>query len=143
MFSATGKCLCGAVSVNAETEETGYHACHCAMCRRWGGGPGFYFPAGDVSFKGEENVAVYQSSEWAERGFCKTCGSNLFYRLKENGQHFLPVGLFDDPSPFVLKGEIYIDSKPDSYAFAGEHSRLTEEEFLAESPPPPDSANPE
>ena len=25
-----------------------------------------------------------QSSAWAERGFCKNCGSHLFYRLKEN-----------------------------------------------------------
>jgi len=141
MSSRNGKCLCGAVSVTAETVETHFHACHCSMCRRWAGGPVFVAPGEGVSFGGEENVAVYDSSKVAERGFCKSCGSNLFYRLKETGQYYLSVGIFDDPSSFVLKGEIYIDHKPDGYAFEGPHPRLTEEEFLAQfaSPEPGDS----
>jgi len=131
MSSTTGKCLCGTVTVTAETVEKEFSACHCSMCRRWAGGPVFAVSADGVSFEGEDNIGVYASSDWAERGFCKSCGTNLFYRLKETGQHYMLVGLFDDQAPFVLNSEIFIDHKPDGYAFQGEHPRLTEEEFMA------------
>lgn len=85
---------------------------------------------GKIRFEGEENIACYNSSDWAERGFCKKCGTHLFYRLKENGQTIVWAGSFDDKSPFKLSGEIYVDSKPAAYDFAGDHPRLTEREFL-------------
>ena len=50
----------------------------------------------DVTFEGEENISVFESSEWAERGFCKECGSHLFYRLKATHQYIMPAGLFDE-----------------------------------------------
>lgn len=40
-------------------------------------------------------------------------------------------GSFADPSTFRLAGEIYIDEMPQGYAFAGDHPRLTGEQFLA------------
>jgi len=40
-------------------------------------------------------------------------------------------GTFDNPDHLKLIGEIYIDEKPSSYDFKGEHERLTGEEFLA------------
>ena len=30
----------------------------------------------DVTFKGEENISVFNSSLWAERGYCNKCGSH-------------------------------------------------------------------
>jgi hypothetical protein len=44
----------------------------------------------------------------------------------------MSVGTFDDPSSFVLTREIFIDKKPEDYALAGDHPRLTEREILAE-----------
>lgn len=131
MSGHTGKCLCGAVSFTAAEVEHHHHACHCGMCRRWAGSPLLAASASGVEIQGEEYITVYKSSEWAERGFCKTCGSNLFYRLSESGAYHMPVGIFDDQSAFVMKGEIFIDRKPPGYAFAGDHSRLTEEETMA------------
>jgi len=84
-----------------------------------------------VSFTGEEHIARFASSEWAERGFCQRCGGHLFYYLKPADQYMMEVGAFDDMTPFRLAGEIYVDEKPDGYAFAGDHPRLTGEEFLA------------
>lgn len=130
-MGATGHCLCGAVTFNAEDVQSEIHACHCGMCRRWSGGPAFAAGVGKVTFKGEENLTRFDSSAWAERGFCNRCGTNLFYRLKEADQYVLWVGTFDDQTPFKLAGEIYIDEKPPLYDFAGDHSRLTGEEFLA------------
>lgn len=87
--------------------------------------------AGSVRFEGSEHIQRYASSDWAERGFCSRCGSNLFYRLKETDHHILCMGAFDDQSPFKLVGEIYVDEKPPGYDFAGDHPRQTGEEFLA------------
>jgi hypothetical protein len=47
----------------------------------------------------------------------------------------LCVGAFDDSSELRLTREIFIDHKPDGYAFAGEHPRLTAAETLAEYAP--------
>ena len=128
---ATGRCLCGAVTYGAEDVNTDVHSCHCGMCRRWTGGPAFAVSVGNVTFEGEQNIARYDSSAWAERGFCRRCGTNLFYRLKEADHYVLWMGTFDDPAPFVLAGEIYIDDKPELYDLAGDHPRLTGEEFMA------------
>ena len=130
-MSASGQCLCGAVTYTAEAIDTEVHSCHCSMCRRWSGGPGFSASVGKVEFTGEENIARFGSSAWAERGFCKTCGTNLFYRLKETDHYIMCMGTFDDQAQFKLAGEIYIDEKPASYEFAGDHPRLTGEEFMA------------
>ncbi len=130
-MNANGHCLCGAVTYTAEGVDTDMHSCHCGMCRRWSGGPAFAASVGSVTFEGEENITRFDSSEWAERGFCNKCGTNLFYRLKEKDHYMMWMGTFDDPAPFKLAGEIYIDEKPAAYDLAGEHPRLTGEEFLA------------
>ena len=41
------------------------------------------------------------------------------------------VGAFDDTDSFALNAEIFIDRKPASYDFAGDHPRLTEAETIA------------
>jgi hypothetical protein len=102
------------------------------MCRRWAGGPVLAASVGSVTFEGAETVGRYASSDWAERGFCRVCGSNLFYHLKSTGQYMLCVGAFDDPGAFQLAGEIFIDHRPAGYAFAGDHPRLTEAQALAQ-----------
>jgi hypothetical protein len=135
-MNASGGCLCGRVTFTAQEVEPHFHACHCTMCRRWAGGPGFAAAVGSVSFQGEQNLSRFDSSEWADRGFCAHCGSNLFYHLKQPDRYILWLGAFDDPAPFVLAGEIYIDEKPPGYALAGDHARLTGAEFLASTEQP-------
>ena len=87
--------------------------------------------ASNVTFEGEQNIKVYASSEWAERGFCTECGTNLFYRLKEPPMYMMATGCFDDAEQFSLTGEIYVDEKPSGYNFAGDHPRMTGAEFMA------------
>ena len=130
-MDATGHCLCGAVTYSAEEVQTDIHSCHCGMCRRWTGGPALAAGVGKVTFSGSEYIVRYASSAWAERGFCRQCGTHLFYRLKEADHYVMWMGTFDDPAPFTLAGEIYIDEKPTGYSLAGDHPRLTGDEFLA------------
>jgi len=99
------------------------------MCRKWTGGPLLTVSCGsDVQFSGEENIGVYDSSAWAERGFCKKCGSGLFYRVKGNQQHHMPIGLFDNLEGITFEGQVFIDKKPDYYSFANETENMTETE---------------
>lgn len=135
MTPKTGKCLCGAVRFTVESVETHHHACHCGACRRWAGGPLFAAAATGVSFEGENNLATYSSSSWAERGFCKICGSNLFYHLKPTDQYLMCVGAFDDPADFKLAREIFVDHQPAGYAFSGNLPRATEAEVFAKYAP--------
>jgi hypothetical protein len=128
----SGQCLCGAVRFTATHVETQHHACHCGMCRRWSGAPFFGATVGGVVFEGVEHLARYASSDWAERGFCRRCGSSLFYYPTPTETYTMCVGAFDDASAFRLTREIFIDQKPQGYALAGDHQRLTEAETFAE-----------
>lgn len=137
-FEGTGHCLCGAVRITAKSISTSVGACHCGMCRRWGGGAFLAVDCGtDVTIEGEDAITVFDSSQWAERGFCSRCGSHLFYRLKGNQQYIVPVGLFDDDERFELKSQVFIDEKPRYYAFANETSDMTGAEIFAKYAPPP------
>ena len=83
-----------------------------------------------VRFQGEASIVRYDSSDWAQRGFCRRCGTHLFYCLRSEDRYILWMGTFDDVSGFTLSGEIYIDEKPTGYDFAGDHPRLTGQAFL-------------
>ena len=141
----TGGCLCGAVRYALAALPTGLTACHCQMCRRHSGGVhlGFEIAAEGIAFDGAENIGTFQSSDWAERGFCRCCGSSLFWRMTAEGPMqgtiSLGAGTLDSHDGLTFEAEIYIDAKPDAYAFAGERPRLTEAEVLASvgiAPPP-------
>ena len=129
---AKGKCLCGAVGFTAKQAVKSVGACHCKMCRKWGGGPFMAVNCGtDVSFEGAENVSVFDSSAWAERGFCSKCGTHLFYRVKEKNLHIMPAGLFGDEIPFVFDHQVFIEEKPGFYEFSNKTKDMTGEECFA------------
>lgn len=128
-----GSCLCGEVKFNTG-EMHHLDVCHCRICQRWTGGPfiGADYRNGDVVITEDKGLAWYASSNWAKRGFCKTCGSSLFYRLNEVPDFWaVCAGSLDLAETAALHQEIFIDEKPSFYAFAGEHPRITGEEFLA------------
>jgi hypothetical protein len=131
-----GHCLCGAVRLTSpEAKEIG--ACHCGYCRRWGGGPLLAVHCGkDVAFEGAEQIASFASSDWAERAFCKTCGSHLYYKLLATSEYFVPAGLFDSAA-FQMASQIYIDKKPPYYDFANPTPMLTEQQVVERYTPPP------
>lgn len=126
-----GSCLCGAVNFRAHNIKLDVAACHCNMCRKWSGGPFMAVDCGaDVDFEDVETLSVYNSSDWAERGFCSTCGSHLFYRLKESGQHFIPAGLLDVEGECSLEHQVFIDEKPAYYRFANKTTDMTGQELF-------------
>lgn len=127
-----GSCLCGAVEVSAPDHHD-IGLCHCSMCRRWSGGPMFAVHCGPgVTFSGKQQPARYQSSEWAERGFCPVCGTHLFYHLLPTDEYMLPAGILGDAVDFRLASQIFIDEKPDYYDLSNKTPMLTGEQVFAQ-----------
>lgn len=133
MVKVSGQCLCGAVQF--ETPLPGHiDACHCDMCLHWSGGPfiGADFRKG-ITITKDDGLTWYESSDWAKRGFCKTCGASLFYCLKHQPDFWaVAAGALDLPKGLTLGKEIFIDDKPDYYAFTGDHPKLTNAETMAD-----------
>lgn len=129
----TGRCLCGAVSITVAAMQAEVDICHCAMCQRWGGA----FYAGvkgeSAEVNGEDAITIYRSSPWAERAFCGTCGSNLWYCFLPTGNRSFLAGLFDLPKGFGIEQQIFVDEKPDWYDIVQESPIKTGPEVIAEA----------
>ncbi|PCJ18704.1 MAG: aldehyde-activating protein [Candidatus Cloacimonadota bacterium] len=124
------ECLCKKIKMSFEEVDLKAGACHCSTCRTWGGGPLMATDCGTkVNIEGD--VSVYDSSMWAERGFCNSCGTHLFYRLKEAQKYIVPVGLFNGLD-FVFDHQVFIDEKPSFYCFANKTDDMTGPELFAQ-----------
>ena len=129
---ATGTCLCRAVTISFPLQKDTFDACHCGVCRKWSGGPALTVDGGsNVTFGGQEFITTFSSSDWAERGFCKRCGTHLFYRLKQSGFHNFPMGLIENTNHLKFHTQIFIDMKPENYAFANKTEQMTQTEVFA------------
>ncbi len=87
------------------------------------------FNAGQhLKFTKEHLVGRYSSSEWAERGFCRNCGTHLFFRLKKTDNYFLSTGIFGNSISPSFELQEFIDQKPEYYAFANATKVSTQNE---------------
>jgi hypothetical protein len=120
-----GSCLCGAVEFEFATEELDVTACHCGQCRRWSGHywAAFSGPREGLSFTGgEDKIGWFKSSDLARRGFCRECGSALFWHGEgiEAYKDRISVGagaIKGDP-PLQLTQHIFVDDKGCYYEIA-------------------------
>jgi len=117
MPGIAGSCLCGAVDyvVNGPLREIVY--CHCTMCRR---ATGHYVAAtacavSDLVISHPEQVRWHRSSAEAERGFCGTCGSNLFWRPVSGTHVSILAGSLDAPTGLRAAAHIFVGDKGDYY----------------------------
>ncbi len=126
-----GQCLCGAVQVTASVDNPRLRACHCDMCRRHTSGAFFSLEtvAGSITVTGP--AQSYKSSDWAERGFCGTCGSTLWYGMQHDGSRNLAAGLFENAGGGILKVEFFADKCPQGYALSGDQKKMTTTETIA------------
>jgi len=129
--SRSGRCLCGAVAFEAAMAEPHTEACHCSTCRKWGGGPAFSTAVESLTLPDIAPVAWFASSDHAERGFCKACGTHLFWRMRDGGYTVVYAGAFDETEDLPLTSEIFVDEQPGTYAFTGNTKRMTGAEVVA------------
>jgi hypothetical protein len=118
----SGSCLCGAVSFEAAPDSTAVHACHCGQCRRWSGNywTSVNVPYASLKFpKGEKSLGWFRSSDWARRGFCKECGSALFWhgdRLDDHKHRIaIAAGALEGPTGLEVTEHIFVSNKGDYY----------------------------
>ena len=130
----TGRCLCGAITYTVTGTPARPGVCHCTQCRRMSGHlwAAATIPDDQIAITGP--VRWYSASNKAQRGFCSTCGSSLFYRLANQPDMMLIVSVdsLDDASGIELKRHIYVDEQPDRYAFADATPRVTKAELMKE-----------
>ncbi len=132
MPELSGTCLCGDVTVEATPRIHEMGTCHCAVCRKWSAGPFMTFDCGDnVVVKVQNSFGVYKSSQWAERVFCKICGTSVAWRLQQGGEYHLSAQLFEETANYPLGLQVFIDEKPDNYNFAEKTKTMTGEEVFA------------
>ncbi len=139
--TSSGGCLCGAVRFTAAPADRDVGACHCSMCRRWSAGPFLVRDCGaTLKIEDTSNLGIYKSSEWAERAFCRKCGTPLYYRLSGKDMYFVSAEAFDDLKDLAFTSQIFIEEKPAYYDFANKTHNMTGAEVFAQFAPGGDEA---
>jgi hypothetical protein len=113
----TGSCLCGGVRYEVRGALRDVVACHCSQCRKTSG----HFvamtnaPTTAIAFSAADSLTWYRSSESAERGFCKRCGGNLFWRELAGDTISIAAGTLDPPTRLRIERHIFVADKADYY----------------------------
>ncbi|MGV7211547.1 GFA family protein [Oxalobacteraceae bacterium A2-2] len=112
-----GSCLCGGVAYRAEGPVNHASHCYCTMCQKQhGAGAGSYFNvdrSGYAIERGAGLVTEYASSEDGRRGFCRVCGSTLYWRSTRAPDRIaVTLGTLDQPYDRPVERELYTDTKP-------------------------------
>jgi hypothetical protein len=114
----TGSCLCGAVKFSVDGPLREVVFCHCGQCRRQ---TGLYYASTnaaekDLTLTGAENITWYRSSDEGRRGFCKHCGSALFWKYQGQDDISIQAGSLDMPTELTPGYHIFCADKGDFYA---------------------------
>lgn len=118
---ATGGCLCGRVRYEILGELMPVINCHCSKCRRFHGHVGAY-----AATRREHLVLVEKSGlKWYRsiqdetpnvyRGFCKECGSSLFWDPRGNENISIAAGSIDPPTGLDTERHVWLSQKADYY----------------------------
>lgn len=119
-------CLCGKVSFRLRGEIRNVVSCHCRQCQVSHG----HFPAytatpwPNIDPAPSDDVAWYQSSDIARRGFCRHCGSSLFWDPTHGRYVAVAAGLLDLPTGLTNEKHIFIDDKGDYYRIPEDTPRV-------------------
>ena len=109
-----GGCLCGALryAFGSAPYDAGY--CHCRLCQRSSGAPVLAwatFPAGSFCYT-QGAPAIFKSSAWGQREFCRDCGTPLLFRNSADKKTVdLNMVTLDDPEQLDPEYHIWTESQ--------------------------------
>ena len=112
-MTLSGRCLCGSVSYTCSAEPVFAGNCHCNDCKKTSGSgyvPIMFFPEESVSISGEVKYfdSKGRSGEIVSRGFCPTCGSQIFGKPAVlQGLLGIRAGSLDDTSAYKPQVDIF------------------------------------
>ena len=112
--------MCGAVSYKAQNLRD-VIGCHCKQCRKQTGNFMTATAAKNIDFEliRSDGLKWYRSSPTAERGFCKECGSVLFWSGEGKDYIAITAGSLDNKTELKLEGHIFCDDAGDYYEIVG------------------------
>lgn len=116
----TGSCLCGAVTFRVEGLLGAPSVCHCGQCRKSSGHlwADTEVPKAALTVTKDEGLAWFQSSEKVRRGFCRVCGSSLFWEPLYRDWIGIGMGAFDGPTGVKVAKHVFTAAKGDYYDIA-------------------------
>ena len=110
----SGRCACGAVTFEFNTDPDFVANCHCLDCKKASGGEMATFfpvPQSDFTRTGEVKSHHYiaESGKGLDRNFCPRCGSRLFTDNLASfpGLAFVMLGSLDRPELISPKLEMF------------------------------------
>lgn len=116
----TGGCHCGAVRYTVTGPMRDVIYCHCTQCRKQTG----HFVAATrvaddaLAITGSDELTWYAASPDARRGFCRHCGSLLFWKREASDMTSIMAGSMDLPTGLVASHHIFVAHKGDYYEIA-------------------------
>ncbi|MFM5949209.1 MAG: GFA family protein [Novosphingobium sp.] len=116
----TGHCLCGAIAFSIAAEPIAARMCWCRDCQYIASGSptvNVLFPEAAVTYSGEMTTLrlVANSGNTVERGFCPTCGAQMYSRtVVPAGTQPMRIraGTLDNPGLIAPSAHIWVDSAP-------------------------------
>lgn len=112
----TGSCLCESVRFELREPYRPVVVCHCGQCARWTTSAVAVTAVALDHFRitaGEEQVGWYRASDHAARGFCRTCGSALFWKPDSGDRISVSAGALAGPTGLKIGAHIHVADKPD------------------------------
>ena len=111
-----GRCACGAVTFEFDTDPDFIAMCHCLDCKKASGGEAatwFGVPADDFAVLGGETKGfgyIADSGQPLDRNFCTTCGARLYTSNLGGfpGMVFVQLGSLTDPTGIAPKLEMFV-----------------------------------
>jgi hypothetical protein len=112
-----GSCLCGGVTFEITGPLRPVVGCHCTQCRKQSGHFGAFTACddNDMHLTAQDTLAWYRAGDTAGRGFCKACGSLLFWKGDGRDYTSIAAGCLDGATGLKIEGHIYCADKGDYY----------------------------
>lgn len=112
-----GACLCGAVAFSLKGKARDILGCHCGQCRKQSG---FFWAATSVADENlnleiDEGLKWFQASNTARRGFCRVCGSSLFWKPEDAPRIVVAAGALEAGHGLRMTCHVFLEDKGDYY----------------------------
>lgn len=116
-----GSCECGAVAYVLSGPLRPVVGCHCVQCRKTSGhyAAATQCAVADFTLTQAGGLTWYRSSDTARRGFCRICGSSLFWQEDGTDHISIMAGTIDGATGLTMDRHIHGEAKGDYYDLPG------------------------
>lgn len=112
-----GGCFCGNVRYEIVGALRGVVNCHCKQCIKLNGHFGAHSkaPRSNINITHDKDLAWFKISEESSRGFCRNCGSGLFWANAKQDALGIIAGSLESPVELHTIAHIFVKDKPAFY----------------------------